>query len=132
VKNKKYPDQVVWSPETGFNAGLLPYSTNIGAPAINPENMVAWKAQGIKHANSHLHAECQELFRQWQALLRSVELNQLVYSAKFNFVPIPGETYHLYLSRSGGHFLSIIRPNEWQQTHIGSFRLGSDHRWSQV
>jgi hypothetical protein len=40
------PDNVVYSDDEGFNASVLPYGTNVGAPVIRIDDVVSWKTEG--------------------------------------------------------------------------------------
>jgi hypothetical protein len=52
----------------------------------------------------------------------------VVYESEFNFEPIIGEIYYLYEIR-GNNVLSMIKPEEWGQKHLGSFKLSVDKIW---
>jgi DNA/RNA-binding domain of Phe-tRNA-synthetase-like protein len=43
----KKPDNVVYSDDEGFNASVLPYGTNVGAPVIRIDDVVSWKSRGL-------------------------------------------------------------------------------------
>lgn len=126
---KKYPDQVVYDEEKGFNASLLPYATNVGAPAIITEDISAWKQRGVNKVNHQLKAKFEELKAEYQKMIEELQWNELVYSAKFNFEPVIGEVYHLYVGDDGNVFLSLIEPGQWSRKCIGSFRLNSELKW---
>lgn len=133
AKNKKkYPDQVVYDEERGFYAAVLPYATNVGAPAIVHEDVDSWKARGINKVNHQLKAKFDELKAEFQKMVDEYQWNELVYSSKFNFEPVIGDTYHLYVGEDGGVFLSLISPTEWNRKCIGSFQLSSEHKWIKV
>jgi len=119
---KKKPDQVVDNP------GIMPYTTNVGAPAIQKEDVDLWKQRGVAKVNHQFKTRFEELKKQYQQLVDEFEWNDLVYNAKYSFEPIIGETYHLYYK---GHepFLSLIAPNEWNKPYIGSFTLDSNNKW---
>ena len=106
----KKPDNVVYSTDEGFNANVLPYATNVGAPAIRIDDVVSWKSRGIENVNKELGNKFNELKLQYQKLMEEYEWNELVYSAKFSFEPVIGEIYHLYRDASGINFLSLISP----------------------
>lgn len=127
--NSKKPDNVVYSNEEGYNASLLPYSTNAGAPAIKIDDVVSWKSRGISTVNKEFENKFNELKIQYQNLIQEYEWNELVYSAKFSFEPIIGEIYHLYANADGTNSLSLIAPNEWNKEHIGTFKLNSEKKW---
>lgn len=138
-KQKKRPDSVVFDEKKGYNAALLPYATNVGAPAIRLENISAWKQQGANMVNHVLRTRFKELEEQYILLVEEHRWNELVYSAEFNFEPIIGQTYHLYDrgGQPGKPFLSMIAPHEWgrkrreeqQMGYIGSFSLDPNRKW---
>jgi len=126
---KKFPDNVVFSEENGYNASVLPYATNVGAPVISIDNVVHWKKVGITNVNKELASKFQELKAEYEKLLQEYEWNEILYNAKYSFEPIIGEVYHLYLAKDGSNFLSLIRSDQWDKQHIGSFKLNSNKKW---
>lgn len=128
MKNKK-PDNIVYSDTEGYNANILPYATNVGAPAIRIDDLVSWKSRGITNVNKELAGKFEELKLQYQNLVEEYEWNELVYTAKFAFEPVIGEIYHLYVGKDGSNFLSLIGPLEWNREHIGTFKMNSDKNW---
>lgn len=128
MKSKK-PDNIVFSEETGYNASLLPYSTNVGAPVIKMDDVVSWKSRGISNVNKEFENKFNEIKIQYLNLMKEYEWNELVYNAKFSFEPVIGEIYHLYIGEDGIYFLSLISPQEWNKEHIGTFKLNSDKKW---
>jgi len=128
MKSKR-PDNVVYSDEEGFNASILPYATNVGAPAIRMDDVVSWKSRGISNVNKEFESKFNELKKQYQNLMEEYEWNELVYNSKFSFEPVVGEIYHLYRDATGVNFLSLIGPHEWNKEHIGTFKLNSDKKW---
>jgi hypothetical protein len=126
---KERPDNVVYSEEKGYHASLLSYSTNVGAPSIQLDDVVSWKSRGISAVNKELETKFNELKKQYESLMQEYEWNELVYNAKFSFEPVIGEIYHLYRSEDGTSFLSIIGPTEWNKEHLGTFKLNSDKKW---
>jgi hypothetical protein len=127
-ENKK-PDYVVYSEEDGYNAHLLPYATNVGAPVIQTDDVDLWKQRGVNKVNKQLETKFNELKKEYQRLVDEFKWNDLVYKAKFSFEPVIGETYHLYVGDDGNIFLSLISPNEWNREHFGSFKLDSNQKW---
>jgi hypothetical protein len=126
---EKKPDNVVFSADKGYNASLLPYATNLGAPVIKTDDVVAWKTRGIHNVNKVFENKFSELKLEYQKLMEEYKWNELVYNAKFSFEPIIGEIYHMYLGDDGVEFLSLIAPNEWNKEFIASFKLNSDKKW---
>ena len=126
---KERPDNVVYSDTDGYNASLLTYSTNVGAPVIKVDDLVSWKSRGINNVNKEFENKFNELKIQYENLMKEYEWNELVYSSKFSFEPVIGEIYHLYRGNDGVNFLSLIAPQEWNKEHIGTFKLNSDKKW---
>jgi hypothetical protein len=125
----KKPDNIVYSETEGYNANILPYATNVGAPAIRIDDLVSWKSRGITNVNKELAGKFDELKTQYQNLVEEYEWNELVYASKFAFEPVIGEIYHLYVGKDGSNFLSLIGPLEWKKEHIGTFKMNSDKKW---
>lgn len=125
----KKPDNIVFSEDKGYNASLLPYSTNVGAPVIKVDDIVSWKSRGVSNVNKQFESKFNELKIQYENLMKEYEWNELVYNARFSFEPVIGEIYHLYIGDDGINFLSLISPQEWNKEHIGTFKLNSDKKW---
>ena len=122
----KRPDNVADNP------GLLPYGSNVGAPAIKIEDTTSWKVSNAIKVNHQLKTRFDELKEEYIKLVEEYKWNELIYNAKFNFEPIIGRTYHLYVGKDDNVFLSIIDPNEWKCEHVGSFVLDSNNKWNKV
>ena len=129
-KTKRYPDHIVWDEETEtFNAYLLPYGSNISAPVIKLENIDAFNSKGLSKVKKIFDSELEEIAKKYYDLVESVELNNMIYNAKYSFEPIIGETYHLYENENSEMFLSLISPLEWDKKHIKSVKLNSEYKW---
>ncbi|MEK8180985.1 DUF2452 domain-containing protein [Flavobacterium buctense] len=126
---KQKPDNVVYSEKEGYHANILPFATNVGAPVIKIDDVVAWKSRGIHNVNKEFESKFNELKTAYQSLIEEYQWNELVYNAKFSFEPVIGEIYHMYLGDDGKQFLSLISPQEWNKEFIASFRLNSDKKW---
>lgn len=122
----KKPDNVAENP------GLLPYGSNVSAPAIKVEDTTAWKAVNAIKVNHQLQTKFNELKEEYKKLVEEYKWNELVYNAKFNFEPVIGQTYHLYVGKDGNIFLSMINPNEWNYECVGSFVLDSNNKWNRI
>ena len=128
MENKK-PDNVAFTVEKGYNSNILPYATNVGAPAIKMDDVIAWKSRGIHNVNKEFENKFNELKSEYQKLMEEYKWNELVYHAKFSFEPVIGETYHMYLDNDGKEFLSLISPQEWNKEFVASFKLNSYKKW---
>jgi hypothetical protein len=114
------------------NAGLLPYGSNIGAPAIHVSNIEHWKEPRVISVNQQFEDKFEELKKEYQKLIEEYKWNDLVYKAKFSFEPIIGKNYHLYYNKDGKIFLSLISPSEWKFEHIGTVKYNHDNKWIKI
>ena len=122
----KKPDNVADNP------GLLPYASNVGAPAIKVEDISLWKSANVLKVNKQFEAKFNELKLEYKKLVEEYKWNELIYNAKFAFEPIIGHTYHLYIGKDGNVFLSIVNPSEWSYECLGSFTLDSNNKWNKI
>ena len=114
------------------NPNILPYGSNVGAPAIRPDDVDTWKNQKVLKTNKYFKSRYEEIKEEYRKLIESYEWNKLVYNSEFRFEPIKGQTYHLYQKENGDLFLSLIAPDEWNQIFIGSYRIDSNDKWVKV
>jgi hypothetical protein len=129
---KKKPDLVVWDEEKGYYQRELTYGSNQGAPAIKLEDVGGWKQMQAGVANKQFKSRYDELKEEFQKLIDEVNWNELVYQSTYSFIPVMGETYHLYVREDDSTFLSLINPNQWNKKYVGSFRLDSTQKWIKV
>lgn len=128
--SKKIPDLVVYSEEKGYYARELTYGSNLGAPAIKADNISSWKQGNVLNVNEQFSTKYDEIKKEYEKLMDEYNWNNIIYTkADYNFQPVIGHTYHLYLRKDDSLFLSLINPSSWSQKHIGSFQLNSDNKW---
>ena len=124
ASKEKKPDQVVFDQKTQkYSASLTPYATNLGAPAIIPEDITSWKNANIHKVNHQFKSQFDDLKAEYDLMMKQFEYNNLIYNAKFSFEPVLGEIYFLYRKKNGDVWLSLIAPNECNWDFVGS--LGS-------
>lgn len=134
----KKPDQVVHNEEDGYYASKLPYTSNVGAPAINIVDISSWKATKASHANEYYVQKFNELKEEYQKLISSFQWNDLIYQAEYSFQPTNGHSYYLYERGPGGSiFLSLVSPDQWGKKYghliyIGKFALDSNDKWDKL
>lgn len=128
----KKPDIIVWDEERGYYSKELTYGSNVGAPAIQLEDVDGWKRIQAQTANKVFNKKYEEIKEEFNTLIDEVKWNEFVYSTKYNFVPVIGETYYLYYKSDGTYFLSLISPNEWNMEFIGATRLESNNKWVKI
>jgi len=110
------------------NPMSLPYGSNVGAPAITIPDNAGFRSRH-NTANHHLNQRLEEIKREYDELLELAKDTQLCYTARYNFVPIVGKTYHLYWT---GHdyMLSIMSPDDWDfGEFVGSFTYETNDIW---
>ncbi len=122
----KKPDNV------SDNPGILPYGSNVGAPAIVVNDIQHWKEPRIISVNQQFEDKFLELKKEYEKLIEEYKWNELVYKAKFGFEPVIGKIYHLYYNKDGNIFLSLVEPTEWKYEHIGSFKYNHDNKWIKI
>ena len=127
---KKYPDSIVFDYELGvFDSNKKQYPTDLGAPAFQPLQI---DKSDSKKANKYFSSQLSELKDKYNQLKEEYEWTAQVYESEYNFQPILGEVYHLYSKNNGCKFLSLISPSEWDQQHIGSFKLLNNGNWKKL
>ena len=94
------------------NPGTKTYPTNIGAPAFTLPDIITKKRDRGIDAAHQLESKFNELREEYFKLVKLAEDTERMYSAKCNFNPVVGNTYHLYKNKNH-FFVSIIAPNEW-------------------
>lgn len=128
--NKKIPDLVVWSEETGYDANIKPYPTNIGAPLFNMPDVSIFKSGPCKKMIDVFKREEQEIVERIKKLYDEYQTSMMVWESKISFDPVVGKSYYLY-DRISGRSLSLISPDEWgsHKDFLGEFILNSDNKW---
>lgn len=118
--------------KVNLKPNLLPYAHHVAAPKIQPVDLTNFQQIANHKVNRTLQKRYQEILRQAEELQKDYELNQEVYSAKYSFEPLVGETYHLYINDDNTKSLSLITPSQWKKKHLYSVMLNADHTWSRV
>ena len=131
MKSKK-PDQVVWDEEQEeYITRLLPYGAQASGPVIKIPNVDAFKQKGVEKVSKQLQTELEELQSKIKDFVKSASDTQKVYTAKFKFEPLVGETYFLYEGEKED-YLSLISPDQWNKKFLGAFRLSSEYKWEKI
>lgn len=132
-KKRGKPDIIVWDEERGYYAKNLPYGSDLGAPTISVDDVQGWRQKEVVTFNQAFEKKFDELKQQFISLMNEYDLNQFIYTkAEYNFLPIIGHTYHLYLRENGVYFLSLIPPDSWKANHIMSVQMDSNNKWNKI
>jgi len=126
--SKKIPDNVVFN-DGKFDANTKNYPTTISAPSFAPISID--RSDSIK-ADKYFSSRLNELKSEYENLVDEYKWSNIIYNALYNFQPILGEPYYLYLNKDNKHFLSIIEPSEWNQIYVGAFKLLNNGKWEKV
>ena len=119
---KKKPDNVADNPM------ILAYGSNVSAPAITVPNVSKFKER-IPLAKHHLNTKLDEIKREYEELVALAKSTELCYNARYNFIPIVGETYYLYWTGED-YILSLIEPERWNLYEFaGAFVHGTNNTW---
>jgi len=111
---------------------IIPYPTHVGAPKIEPQDLTAFKRQGLTKMDRVMKKRFDEIVKEAETLQKSMMLNQEIYESRYKFEPIIGDIYHLYEDSDGGNTLSIIGPTEWKKKYLYSVIFNSDMTWSKL
>ena len=131
--SKDRSDNVVFDELTQtYNASLLPYATNVGAPKIEATNLASWKSANANNFNHLFSEKLEKVKKEYEALVTAFKTNEMLYNTAMNFKPIVGKTYHLYRKDSGENFLSLLSPESFKKKHLGAYKLNGDKVWEIV
>jgi hypothetical protein len=129
----KKPDIIVFDEQRGWYASKLPYGSSVGSPVIKADDIEGWRVSGVIKANKHFESRFDRIRREYAELVEDVRVSEMVYSAAYNFEPLVGSSYFLYMDDNGNPFLSLINPKEWKSKEfIGEFRLNDNNSWEKV
>ena len=126
------PDNVV------PNANILPYGSNLSAPAIKTDlhKVAGWKQSAIHNTNKYYDDKFNEIKKQFEELADSFKWNEIIFNAEFRFKPVIGKSYYLYKKSNNTYYLTLFAPGERvagrDEGYQGEFRLNYDNRWEQV
>mgnify|MGYP003650501205 FL=1 len=127
---KKYPDNIVYDYTLEkFDANTKPYPTSLGGQKFEP---IKVDKSSIISANNYFKTRLDELKEEYKKLIEDYNWTKLVYESKYSFQPNVGEKYYLYENKNKELFLSLIKPNEWNQPYVGTFKLKNNGKWEKI
>ena len=116
--------------ETNFS--VLPYGGHIGAPKIDITDLQLSKHVELNKINHFFKSKFDDLLMEYQNLLDSYNINEMVTKSDYKFIPIVGEIYYLYQREDGTNFLSIIEPSTWNKNLIYKLKYNSNNVWDLI
>jgi hypothetical protein len=124
---EKLPDSYV------PDRSLKTYPTEIGSQSFEPDNIELFKLDKTQNLKHHYVTKFEEIKSEYEKLMNEIQVNERVYKSKYNFIPVVGYHYFLYID-GNKEFLSIITPDEWGNKFefIGKYMLQSDGRWLEI
>ena len=112
---------------------LLPYGIVPQAPAIQVPDVPLFKKNKSLTVLHHFNTRVDEIRKLYEEFLEDVRVNDMIYNARYNFVPIVGQTYHLYKVDEDDYMLSMIEPSRWTKYEfVGSYKMTSNDIWEQI
>jgi hypothetical protein len=126
----KQSDLVVWNDDSGYDARLKVYPTNLGAPAFELPKVSMARTEASKKMLDVFEREQQELIERIKKLYDEYNTSVMVWESRISFEPTVGHTYYLY-EFNNVRTLSLISPKEWNKYDyfLGAFTLTSDRKW---
>ena len=112
------------------NTALLPYGTTPQSPVITLPDTISFKADRTREASNFFESALSELNEKYQQLVSLAKDSEMVYNARYNFVPKVGFTYHLYYT--GNDYILTLIDNWDKFDYVGSFTLTNDNVWKRV
>lgn len=110
---------------------LLPYGTSSSAPAIVLPDTALFLSERGSLTKNYFENAVDLLNREYDAIRKLAELNELVYNASYNFVPRVGQRYHLYKKPDDRYLLSMIE-NWSAYEFVVSLEFTADSVWKDV
>lgn len=130
------PDKVTDKPST------LPYAHHAASAVIKPIDKKGLKGTSLAIMEEQTQMQLDQIQEQVALLIHQAQkirsragLGQMIYNAEMNFMPVVGDTYHLYERETGIKVLSMIGPNEWGRSkntlgkHLATVKLLADRTW---
>lgn len=140
-KNEKFIDVEFFHKQMS----VLPYSASVSGAVIKPtqEGVIRHKVLTAMEEQTNMQLDqikkqVELLAMQAQAIQARKELSMIVYSAKLNFQPNIGQTYHVYQNNDNSYMISMISPKEWgrssksYKSHYAKVQLLADHTWVEI
>ena len=124
-------------------AHLSPIALNIGSPVIKAEDKGKIKANAVEAMHHYANQEISMLKKQADLIMQQVreiesrlKVSEKIYQSDMRFVPVIGQTYHLY-EKEDHYTLSLVGPDEWGQSkntrkYVASVKLLGDHSWDMI
>jgi hypothetical protein len=124
MEEKKLPDSFV------VDRYKKTYPTEIGSQVFVPDEIELFKIEKTNRLKHHFISKFEEIKNEYAKMMEAININERIYSSKYNFQPIVGQVYYLYV-KDVEDFLSIISPSEWNNKFelVGSFKLQTDGMW---
>ncbi|MDA9094778.1 DUF2452 domain-containing protein [Porticoccaceae bacterium] len=116
---------------TSLKKALLPYGTTSSSPSIVLPDTALFLSERGSLTKNYFENAVELLNREYDAIRRLAELNELAYSASYNFVPRVGQHYHLYRKTDGTYLLSMIE-NWSAYEFVVSLEYTADSVWKDI
>lgn len=123
--------------------GLMEYAHSLGGFSVVPNDYGAIKTRGLTAMQEQAQMQIDQIAEQMKLLAKQAQaikdkmlISQQIFQARYDFQPLVGKVYYLYSNQKGERRLSMIAPEEWNNsnslTYIATVKLLADHTWSVV
>jgi hypothetical protein len=105
----------------------LSYDMSRGGQVIEKLDLTLVNQNRQNKLHAYATAKMEDLKKQYDETMALWEWNNYVDSFSLGFDPVVGKTYYLYEGVS--KFVSILSPEEFKRSSVGSAKLSSDGYW---
>lgn len=118
---------------------LLPYAHMRGGFPVKPEDVGRAKGLAVTAMEEQVQIQLKQIYGQVETLAQQAkeirtraDISYKIYQCDMKFVPVIGQTYHLYEDSKGNPSLSMIPPEQLgplRKKHLATVRQLHDHTW---
>lgn len=118
---------------------LLPYAHMRGGFPVKPEDIGRAKGIAVTAMEEQVQIQLKQIYGQVETLAQQAKeirtranISYKIYQCDMKFVPVIGQTYHLYEDSKGNPSLSMIPPEQLgplRKKHLATVRQLHDHTW---
>ena len=92
-----------------------------------------WKPKQASEVKNYFTKKFQEIKKEYEQLIEELNWNQVILDSEMMFKPVIGKSYYLYQKKNGNRFMSLIKPEDWNDkvdfNYVGTFKQDSRQKW---
>lgn len=118
---------------------LLPYAHMRGGFPVKPDDIGKAKGIAITAMEEQVQIQLKQIYGQVETLAQQAKqirsranVSYKIYQCDMKFIPVIGQTYHLYEDNRGNPSLSMIPPDQLgpiKKKHLATVKQLHDHTW---